>query len=258
MRIASFNANSIRSRTQIILDWLAQHQPDVLCVQETKVEDDKFPLKEFADAGWHCAIFGQKSYNGVAIITREPAQDIVAGLGRMPEDEEARIIRATVAGVHIVNTYVPQGTSLASPRFVYKLNWIRSLREYFQANFDPSDLVVWAGDFNVACEPLDVYDPEGLRGSLCYHPEEQAALDYVREWGFVDVFRKHHPGESNHYTFWDYRIPNGFKRRMGWRIDHIWAILPLAQLSTDCWIDIIPRSLEKPSDHTFIVADFEV
>ncbi|MCX8053843.1 MAG: exodeoxyribonuclease III, partial [Armatimonadetes bacterium] len=145
-----------------------------------------------------------------------------------------------------------------SPRFAYKLEWIRGMREYFDRNFDPEDRVLWVGDFNVAREPIDVYDPEGLAGSVCFHPEEHKALDYVADWGFIDLFRKHHPGEPGHYTFWDYRVPNSFKRRMGWRLDHIWATRPLAERCTDCWIDKDPRGCEKPSDHTFIVADFDV
>ena len=257
LRVASFNANSIRSRLDVILEWIGRNDCDVLCVQETKVTDGDFPLDAVVTAGYHAVFAGQKAYNGVAIISKGPPEDVVIGLGRMPEDEEARIVRATFNGVTVVNTYVPQGTSTDSPRFQYKLNWIRGMREYFNSRFTPEDPVVWVGDFNVAREPIDVYDPEGLLGSVCYHPDEHEALDYATGWGFVDVFRKRHPGEPGQYTFWDYRVPNGFKRRMGWRLDHIWATKPLADRSIDCWIDKEPRAREKPSDHTFIVADFE-
>jgi len=258
MRIASFNANSIRSRLQVILDWIASNNCDVLCVQETKVTDEEFPVDAIASAGYHAVFTGQKSYNGVAIISKTQAANVRKGLGRMPEDEEARVIRASFDGITVVNTYVPQGTAVDSPRFQYKLDWIRQMRDYFDRDFTPNDPIVWLGDFNVAREPIDVYDPEGLYGSVCYHPDEHAALDYVVEWGFVDVFRKHHPGEPGHYTFWDYRVPNSFKRRMGWRLDHIWATRPLAERCVDCWIDKEPRGREKPSDHTFIAADFDV
>jgi exodeoxyribonuclease-3 len=132
------------------------------------------------------------------------------------------------------------------------------MREYFSRDFSPDSSVLWVGDFNVAREPIDVYDPDALLGSVCYNPEEHKALDYVKEWGFTDVFRKHHADEPNLYTFWDYRVPNALKRKIGWRLDHIWATKPLAEASIDCWVDIAPRLLEKPSDHTFICADFQI
>jgi exodeoxyribonuclease-3 len=231
---------------------------DVLAVQETKVADEEFPVSEINSAGYEVVFTGQKSYNGVAILSKEPLEDVQKGLGWMPEDEEARVIRGKLRGVTIVNTYVPQGTAVDSPRFQYKIKWIRGMRDYFERDFSPDDLIVWVGDFNVAREPIDVYDPEGLYGSVCFHPDEHKALDYVKDWGFVDIFRKHHPGEPGHYTFWDYRIPNAFKRKMGWRLDHIWATRPMAECSVDCWIDTEPRTREKPSDHTFIAADFDV
>lgn len=258
LRIASFNANSIRNRLQIILDWMNEHQPDALCVQETKVQDHEFPAELIRSAGYHCVFRGQKTFNGVAIISREPVEDVEIGLGRMPEDEEARVIRAKIKGVNVVNTYVPQGTDVSGPRFQFKLDWIRGMRDYLDKRFRPTDPAIWTGDLNVAREPIDVYDPEGLAGSVCYHPEATAALDYAAAWGLVDVFRKHHPDEPKQYTFWDYRIPNSFKRRLGWRLDYILATQPLAERSLDCWIDTAPRQLEKPSDHTFIAADFEV
>jgi exodeoxyribonuclease-3 len=258
MRIASFNANSIRSRLALILEWMKANDCDVLAVQETKVADEEFPVSEINSAGYEVVFTGQKSYNGVAILSKEPLEDVQKGLGWMPEDEEARVIRGKLRGVTIVNTYVPQGTAVDSPRFQYKIKWIRGMRDYFERDFSPDDLIVWVGDFNVAREPIDVYDPEGLYGSVCFHPDEHKALDYVKDWGFVDIFRKHHPGEPGHYTFWDYRIPNAFKRKMGWRLDHIWATRPMAECSVDCWIDTEPRTREKPSDHTFIAADFDV
>jgi len=258
LRIASFNANSIRSRLGIIIDWLAANDCDVLCVQETKATDDDFPAGAITDAGYHCVFKGQKSYNGVAIISRREADEVRVGLGDAALDVEARIIRARFGDVTVVNTYVPQGFAVDSPKFQYKLDWVRSLRRYFEADFTSDERIVWVGDFNVALEPVDVYDPEGLAGSVCFHPAEHEAFEYVRQWGFIDVFRCLHPGEAGHYTFWDYRIPNGVKRRMGWRLDHIWATAPMAEALIDCRIDAAPRSLEKPSDHTFILADFDV
>ncbi|MHB9036912.1 MAG: exodeoxyribonuclease III [Armatimonadota bacterium] len=258
LRIASFNANSIRNRLQVILDWMNVQEADVVCVQETKVRDEEFPLAAISEAGYHAVFKGQKGFNGVAIISRDLPDKSLSGTGNPEWDDEARIIMARIKGVTIVNTYVPQGTSTDSPRFEYKLAWIRAMRDYFDRSYTPDDPIVWVGDFNVAREPIDVYDPEGLLGSVCYHPAEHEALDYVKEWGFVDVFRQHHPNEANLYTFWDYRVPNAFKRRMGWRLDHIWATRSLADKSSSCWVDTEPRVKEKPSDHTFIVADFEL
>lgn len=257
-RVATYNANSIRSRVEIITAWLRAHEPDALCIQETKVTDDQFPAACFSEAGYHSVFIGQKAYNGVAILTRDEPAGVVKGTGHELYDQEARVIRVRLGEIVVVNTYVPQGTSASSPRFQYKLDWIMSLRDYFARSFAPDDLIVWAGDLNVAREPIDVYDPEGLLGDVCYHPDVHKALDYVMEWGFVDVFRKHHPGEPGHYSFWDYRIPNAFKRRLGWRIDHVFATRPLAERSMKCWIDLEPRQADKPSDHTFVVADFDV
>lgn len=257
LRVASFNANSIRNRLDVILAWMKQHDCDVMCVQETKVTDDQFPIESIRAEGFHCAYKGQKTFNGVAIVSREELNSVVTGTGNQEFDEEARVIRATVSGVTVVNTYIPQGTSVTSPRYHYKLAFIREMRDYFERNFSPSDPVIWLGDFNVAREPIDVYDPEGLYGSVCYSVPEHEALDFVRDWGFVDVFRKHHPGEERQYTFWDYRA-FAFRRKLGWRIDHIWATKPIADRSVDCWIDVEPRKQEKPSDHTPIAADFEL
>ena len=258
LRVASFNANSIRSRLDIILGWMREHDCNVVCVQETKVTDADFPADAICEAGLHCAFAGQKSYNGVAIISAHELHDVEIGTGNPIWDEEARLIRATVGGVAIVNTYVPQGTAVGTPRFQYKLDWLRGMRDYFSRDFTPDDRILWVGDLNVAREPIDVYDPEGLLGGVCYHPAEHEALDHATQWGFVDVFRKHHPGEPGLYTFWDYRVPNAFKRRMGWRLDHIWATRPLAARSVDSWIDTQPRLMDKPSDHTFICADFNL
>lgn len=242
----------------IILDWMRENSADIVCVQETKVTDADFPVDPIREAGYFCAFAGQKSYNGVAMIAREELTDVVIGTGNDIFDTEARIIRGSIKGVTVVNTYVPQGTAVSSPRFQYKLDWILGMKDYFSRSFAPEDSVVWVGDFNVARESIDVYDPEGLYGGVCYHPDEHLALNAVMKWGFVDVFRKHHPGEANQYSFFDYRIPSALKRKIGWRIDHIWATKPLAECSTDCWIDLKPRTLEKPSDHTFVAVDFSL
>ncbi len=256
MKIASFNANGIRARMPIILQWLEQESPDVLCVQETKVQDHDFPYQPLQDAGYHCFAKGQKSYNGVAILSKNPPADTVSGFGDGDATEAPRIIRATFEGIVVVNTYVPQGREPDSEMFRYKLDWFKRLLEYFTRNFNPEMPILWAGDFNVAPMPLDVYDPEKLLGSIGFHPQEHSALASVMNWGFVDVFRQHKPQEKS-FTFWDYRIPNAVKRGLGWRVDHICATRCLADASTAAWIEVEPRLAPRPSDHTFIVAEFD-
>lgn len=254
MKIASFNANGVRARAEIILKWLAENSPDVLCIQETKVQDADFPRAPFEDAGYHCRFKGQKRYNGVAVLSNRAPEKVGAGLYG-DDSEEARLIWVRIDGVDIVNTYVPQGQAPDSDKFRYKISWLRSLGKFFETEFDPRKPLVWTGDFNVAPEPVDVHDPEKLLGSIGYNPMEHETLREVEKWGFTDVYRMHRPDDPTH-TFWDYRIPNAVKRGLGWRIDHIWATAPMAERSKDAWIDVAPRLLPKPSDHTFIVADF--
>ncbi len=257
MKIASFNTNGIRARLSLIKGWLGRERPDVLCMQETKVQDEDFPKEAFEDISYHCTFRGQKSFNGVAILSKTPPAKVSFGFDDGDEKAEPRMITAYINDIPIVNTYVPQGTAPDSERFQYKLQWFHRLRDYFSKHFQPSEHLLWVGDFNVAPEPIDVYDPEGLLGSVCFHPDEHKALAAVKAWGFVDVFRMHNPSDKA-YTFWDYRVPHAFRRGLGWRVDHIWATACLAEKSSTAWIDLAPRQLEKPSDHTFILAEFDL
>ena len=213
MNIASFNVNSLRARLPIVIDWLNEKRPDVLCLQETKVQDADFPAEPFDEAGYNFVFAGQKSYNGVAILAKSRFADVQRGFEDEPKDE-ARLIKAEINGLVIVNTYVPQGYMPESDKFQYKLEWFRRLRKLFEDNFKPDDPVLWLGDLNIAPEPIDVYDPEGLLGHVCFHPDVHKELKKVMEWGFVDVFRKHckEPGQ---YTFWNYRPINAVKRNLG-------------------------------------------
>lgn len=256
MKVASFNVNSIRMRLPVLLDWLRQSRPDVLALQETKVQDEEFPATVFEDLGYRCAFRGQKGYNGVALLASSEMTDIEFGLPTEPRDEP-RLIKARIDKVTIVNTYIPQGTLPTSDRFQYKLNWFGRLLDYFDSMFKPTDSVLWVGDLNVAPLPIDVYDPVRLQGHVCYRPEVRDALERVMQWGLVDVFRLHcrEPGQ---YTFWDYRPGNPFKHNRGWRLDHIMATRPLAQRSVACYIDKGPRTADRPSDHTPIVAEFKL
>ncbi len=256
--VATYNCNSIRSRLPLVLRWVGAHRPDVLCLQETKVPDEEFPADAFREAGYFVVFRGKKGGAGVAIASIAEPRDVAFGLDDGGPPDEERLIRATVAGIPIVNTYVPQGRSPDHPMFRYKLEWLARLRDYFDRHFSPREPLLWCGDFNVAPEEIDVHNPVRLRNHVDFHPEARAALERIREWGFVDVFRKHHPGEPGQYTFWDYRVPRALERNLGWRVDHIWATAPLAGKSVAAWIDREARRAEKPSDHTFLVAEFEL
>ena len=255
-RAATFNANSIRTRLEQVLAWLDRCGPDVLCVQETKVQDKDFPAQSFREAGYHVVFRGQKAHAGVALVSREEPQEVACGLDDGGEPDEPRLIRALVRGIPVVNTYVPQGRSPDSEHFQYKLEWLGRLRRFFERHYAPDRPLLWMGDLNVAPEPIDVHDPKRLKDHVAFHPEARAALELVRAWGFVDVFRQHHPDEPGQYTFWDYRVRGALERGVGWRVDHVWATEPLARLSTGAWVDVEARQAERPSDHTFLVAEF--
>jgi exodeoxyribonuclease-3 len=260
LKVATYNANSIRARLELVLEWLGRESPDLLCIQETKVEDKDFPAVPFQEAGYHVIFRGQKAYAGVAMISRHELRDVTFGFDAPSDDEgqadEARLIRATIADIPVVNTYVPQGRSVDSPHFLLKLGWFASMRALFEHHYTPQEPLLWMGDFNVAPAEIDVYDPKRLQKEVDFHPDARAALEEVREWGFVDVFRLHHPDEPEQYTFWDYRVRNALQRGMGWRVDHIWATEPLAKRCTRAWIDVEARGAKRPSDHTFVIAEF--
>jgi exodeoxyribonuclease-3 len=255
IKTASFNVNGIRARLPVLLHWLRTAEPDVLCLQETKVQNQDFPVEPFEAAGYTCAVSGQKGFNGVAILSHEPMEVLGVGIDDGGPPDETRLILARVRGITFLNTYVPQGTAPNSDRFQYKLSWFRRLRAMMERKFNPGDTLIWAGDFNVALDPRDVYDPEGLLGEIGFHPEEHRALEEVRRWGWVDVFRLH-VQDDNQFTFWDYRLPNALARGLGWRVDHIWATESMAEKSKGAWIDVEPRRADRPSDHTPILGEF--
>ncbi|MFC1534413.1 exodeoxyribonuclease III [Thermodesulfobacteriota bacterium] len=255
MKAATFNANSIRARIEIVIDWIKSEQPDLLCLQETKVQDQDFPAGLFEEMGYEAIFKGQKSYNGVAVITKLPLNKVRKNLFD-DNNEQARFISAEFDGFDVINVYVPQGFEVGSEKFIYKLNWLEKLLAYISNDFQPDMPVILTGDFNVALEPIDLYDPDGFKGKVGFNPDEQSLMSRFFEWGFVDIFRQHNT-EGGHYTFWDYRIPSAFKRKMGWRIDYILATRPLAEKAVKVWIDTEPRNREKPSDHTFLVAEFD-
>jgi exodeoxyribonuclease-3 len=257
MRAATFNVNSIRIRLELVLGWLQRQAPDILCLQETKVQDPEFPREAFADMGYHVVCRGQKAHAGVAILSKEVPKAVSFGFDDGNDSDETRLVRAVVGGIPVVNTYVPQGRSADSPHFQYKLEWFARLRNWLDRHYSPLEPLLWMGDFNVAPDDIDVYDPKRLKKHVDFHPQARAALQQVKEWGFVDVFRMHCTGPGQ-YTFWDYRVRDAVERKVGWRVDHIWATEPLAAESTQAWIDVQPRRAERPSDHTFVVAEFAV
>ncbi|MCC8167668.1 MAG: exodeoxyribonuclease III [Planctomycetes bacterium] len=257
MRIATFNCNSIRIRAEAVLAWLAEYQPDILALQETKVMDKDFPADCFREAGWHVAFRGEKSYNGVAVITRSAPDEVSFGLRDDEGASDTRLVRVRIGDFHLINTYVPQGQSLLSEKFQFKLEWFSRLRRYLDNGFNATDKILWVGDLNVAPLPIDVYDSKAIWPHVCHSQPVIDAFASVTGFGFHDIFRKHLPDAGN-FTFWDYRQRGSLDRNRGWRIDHILATAPLEKTSQSCAVDIEPRKRDRPSDHTFVYADFAV
>jgi len=257
MKIATFNANSIRARMDTILAWLHEHDPDVLCIQETKVVDEDFPADAFTDKGYHVVFRGQKSYNGVALISRQRPTAVRHGFVDDGPPDETRLLSAKVGGMHIVNTYIPQGRDIEHEMFQYKLKWYRRLRNHFDRHYTKRSRLVWVGDMNIAPTPIDVHNPEQQKKHVCFCDACREAFEATLAWGFVDVFRRHHP-EPGQYSFFDYRSPSAVKEGRGWRIDHVLATPVLARKSVDAYIDVAPRLKPKASDHTFVAAEFDI
>ncbi len=254
MRLATWNVNSIRARHEAVLEWIARVEPDVLCMQETKVEDDEFPTDELLRLGYAVAMAGQKSYNGVAIASRLPMKDVAIGFHDEPDPAEKRLVSATVDGVRIYSAYVPNGKSPTSPSFAEKLRWLSRLRETLAHDASPETPLAVCGDFNIAPDARDVFDPVAMEGQLHFHPDEHRALADLLSFGLTDVFRLHHE-EGKRFSWWDYRA-GGFRRNLGLRIDLILATASLAARCTGSDIDVEPRRGEKPSDHAPVVATF--
>jgi exodeoxyribonuclease-3 len=254
MRIATWNVNSILARLPLVTRWLESAQPDVLCIQETKCTDDKFPLLELKATGYECIVFGQQSYNGVAILSRMTPDNVRRGFPTDETGSQTRVLAADIAGVRIVNVYIPNGQMVGSEKYQFKLDWMKRLREFLDQNYDPATPVLLCGDFNVAADERDVHDPRLWQNRILFSEPEKAALQHVKDWGFTDAFRLH-TAEAGHYSWWDYRA-GAFRRNLGLRIDHVWVSAPLAAQSKATWIDKEPRQWERPSDHAPVVAEF--
>lgn len=253
MLIATWNVNSILARLPVVMRWLDDVKPDVICMQETKVTDDKFPTLVFQERGYQCQLFGQQTYNGVAILTRCACETSHRGYPGDDETAQSRLITSTVEGIQIINVYIPNGQAVGSDKYEMKLGWMRRLREFLDANYDPGKPVLLCGDFNVAPEDRDVHDVRLWQGRIMFSEQERATLQSIKDWGFTDAFRLHNE-EGGQFTWWDYRA-GAFRRNLGLRIDHIWISEPLVSRSVRAWIDVAPRKWEKPSDHAPMITE---
>ncbi|MBD0261835.1 MAG: exodeoxyribonuclease III [Tolypothrix sp. Co-bin9] len=269
MKIATWNVNSIRTRLEHVINWLSENPIDVLCLQETKVVDSNFPRSPFEELGYHLYTSGQKSYNGVALISRKPLADVSTGftpiLGDIEPtwDESKRVITGVNNGIRIVNLYVPNGSAVGSEKYEYKLEWLKLLLEYLRClTTSPSGSTLLSsqtticvcGDFNIALEPEDIHEGVIAENHIMASQAERQALRNILALGFADAFRKF-TTEGGHYSWWDYRAA-AFRRNLGWRIDHHYLTEALYERAVSCIIDVAPRKLPQPSDHTPVIVEF--
>jgi exodeoxyribonuclease-3 len=255
MKIATWNVNSLKVRLPQVLDWLARVEPDVLALQETKVPDDQFPREPFLDAGYRVVFAGQKTYNGVALVTRDEPEEVIRDVPGLP-DPDRRILGATVGGLRVLNLYVVNGQEVGSEKYAYKLEWLAQVTEQIARELVAHPDLVVVGDFNIAPEDRDVHDPEAWREQILCSTPERDALRRLLDLGLADTFRLFDQPAAS-FSWWDYRAA-GFRRNLGLRIDLILASASLAGRCVACTIDTGPRKLERPSDHAPVLASFEV
>lgn len=251
MQLASWNVNSLKVRLPQVLDWLQARPVDVLCLQELKLEDKVFPVEAFSALGYHSVFMGQKTYNGVAIVSKQPASDVQFNLPNI-QDEQKRLLAATVDGVRVVCGYFPNGQSLDSDKYPYKLGWLQALGDWLETELQRHPQLALLGDYNIAPEDRDVHDPVAWQGQVLVSEPERAAFQRLLDMGLKDSFRLFEQPEQA-FSWWDYRAA-GFRRNAGLRIDHILLSAPLAQRCSACEIDKAPRKLERPSDHAPVIA----
>ena len=264
MLIATWNVNSIRSRLLQIIDWINQVNPDILCLQETKVIDDIFPVEPFKKLGYSVEVYGQKSYNGVAIISKIKIENVKKGFyGFIDSDQDneifldqKRLISADINGIKIINVYVPNGSSLESNKFKYKINWLDSLASFLDEQEKKGELICLMGDFNVAPSDLDIHDPNKYEGGIMASKIERDALNNVLKERLIDSFRIFEK-DSGHWSWWDYRN-NSYELNKGWRIDHIYISKELSSKLKSCVIDSSPRGNSRPSDHAPVLIDLNL
>lgn len=256
--VATWNVNSVGARLPLVTQWLENRRPDVLCLQEIKCTSEKFPAQEFEKIGYRSVVFGQPTYNGVAILYRQDLEATEPQLGFPGEIDDPtaarRLVAATIGNVRVIDVYIPNGQALGSDKYTYKKNWLTQLRGYLDHEYSPDELVLLCGDFNVAPDSIDVHDPASWEASVLFSPDIRQAMQQVKDWGFEDSFRLLN-SQTIAYSWWDYRQAS-FRRNLGLRIDHIWLSKALMAFCRDVSIDIEPRRWERPSDHTPVVAVF--
>lgn len=255
MKIATWNVNSLKVRLPQVVDWIAAHEPDVLALQETKLTDENFPSADLSAVGYTSVFSGQKTYNGVAILSKSAVEDVNADFPDLGS-EEKRTIAATIGGVRLINLYVVNGQAVGTEKYQYKLQWLSAIKEYLRAQIEEWGDVIVVGDFNIAPEDRDVHDPEAWREQILCSTPEREAFAKILELGFYDVFRKFEQQEKS-FSWWDYRAA-AFRRNMGLRIDLVLATDRLYDVCVRSYIDKLPRKNERPSDHVPVVAEFEV
>ncbi|MCC6574623.1 MAG: exodeoxyribonuclease III [Planctomycetes bacterium] len=253
MRIASWNVNSIKVRLPQLTEWLKRAEPDIVCLQETKVTTEDFPFDPLGELGYEAVAYGTGGYNGVAILSKFPINEPVEGF--TGEEGHARLIEASIEGMQVFSVYVPNGASPEDEKFKYKLRFFKALRQHLASVAKPTSELVIAGDFNVAPEERDVWNPKIAAKYVGFHPLEHAALKELTSWGLKDSLRLHDQ-RAGQYSWWDYRTL-GFQKDEGMRIDQIWLTEPLAKRCTAASIDLWPRRLEKPSDHTPVICEID-
>ena len=254
MKIATWNVNSLRVRLLHVLDWINAEQPDILALQETKTEDKNFPVEDIEKAGYKVIYSGQKTYNGVAILSRITASDIVTDIPDL-DDHQRRVLCATIGKVRVLNVYIPNGEAVGSEKYSYKLGWLEKLTAYVEAQCAIYPRLILLGDFNIAPEPSDVHDPALWEGRVLFSEPERAAFRRLIDLGLCDTFRLFEQ-QPNQFSWWDYRMA-AFRRNMGVRIDHVLASAALRDACVSCHIDKTPRAWERPSDHTPVVTVFD-
>jgi exodeoxyribonuclease-3 len=255
LKLATWNVNSLKIRLPQLLEWVSAHQPDIVCLQETKLEDEKCPLTEISALGYHCQVWGQKTYNGVAILSKEGCQDAIKGIPGF-EDPQRRVLAATIGDLRVISIYVPNGQTVDSEKYRYKLDWLMKLTDWLRQELERYPKLAILGDYNIAPEDRDVYDPAAWEGNVMVSPAERRAFRELLNLGLKDSFRLFQQPDKS-FTWWDYRML-AFRRNMGLRIDHILLSAPLAKSCRACVIHRDVRKLERPSDHAPVMAELAV
>ncbi len=255
LKIATWNVNSVRSRLERLIAFLARHDPDIVCLQELKTPDETYPSEDIEKAGYHSAVFGQKTYNGVAVLSKNESKILALGMDDGADDPQSRLIAVEISGVTVISAYFPNGGTVGSDKWEYKLDWMHRLKSYLEKHHKKNKPLLLCGDTNIAIDDNDVAEPDKWAGTVLCHPDGRAAFCDIIDWGLRDVFREKNPGGWV-FSWWDYR-QLAFPRDDGLRIDHILATKPLADKCVSAIVDRDERKGSKPSDHAPVIAEFD-